>query len=374
MALTIDISAGVNIQAGLGRYARSLVKAMLPYEQPQLFYNRIPGRTQLIPEFSHLTTYNVEMGYKRWRMAIWLGQIGHIPFNRYVPDTTIFHATEHLLMPLRDVKTVLTVHDLIFRLFPEHHKRLNYWFLNAAMPLFVKRADAIIAISESTKDDLVAYYGTPPEKITVVYEAAEPHFQPQPSAAIDTVKRRYHLPDDYVLVVGTIEPRKNYTRLVEALIEVRKKYPRLHLVVVGSKGWLYEPFFKRLEELDAFEWVIFPGFVPDADLPAVYAGAKLAAMPSVYEGFGLPILEAMACGTAVVCSGETSSLAELGGETAAYFDPYEVEHMAAVLMDVLDQDDRRREMALSGPARAAEFSWDRAARETLAIYETLLNR
>lgn len=374
MALTIDISAGVNVPAGLGRYARSLVKAMLPYEQPQLFYNSIPGRTQLIPEFSHLTHYKVDMGYKRWRMAVWLGQLTHRSFNHYVPDTAIFHATEHLLMPLRDVKTVLTVHDLIFKLFPAHHKRLNYWFLNAAMPLFVRRADAVIAISESTKNDLITYYHTPPEKITVVYEAADSHFKPQTSAAIESVKRRYQLPDDYIVVVGTIEPRKNYTRLVEALLEVRKKYRNLCLVVVGSKGWLYEPFFKRLEALDAFEWVIFPGYIPDADLPAVYAGAKLAAMPSVYEGFGLPILEAMACGTAVVCSGGTSSLPELGGETAVYFDPYDVGHMAAVLLKVLDEDDRRREMALAGPARAAEFSWDRAARETLAVYEDLFTR
>lgn len=373
MALTIDISAGVNIPSGLGRYARSLVKAMLPYEQPQLFYNQIEGRSQPIPELSHLPTYTIDKGYKQWRMMVLLGQIARRPFNQYVPNTTIFHATEHLLMPLHDIPTVLTVHDLIFKLFPEHHKRLNYWYLNIAMPIYVNRADAIIAISESTKNDLITHYNTPPEKITVVYEAASPHFKPQTASAIERVMRRYQLPDEYVVVVGTIEPRKNYIRLVEALVEVRKKHRHLNLVVVGSKGWLYEPFFKHLEGLDALEWVIFPGYIPDADLPAVYAGAKLAVMPSVYEGFGLPILEAMACGTAVVCS-DTSSLPELGGDVAAYFDPHNTQHMAAVLLEVLNNDDERREMALASPARAAQFSWDRAAQETLAVYDTVFNR
>ncbi len=373
MALTIDISAGVNIPAGLGRYARSLVKAMLPYEQPQLFYNHIQGRSQPIPELSHLPTYTVEKGYKTWRMAVLLGQLTRRSFNDYVPNTTIFHATEHLLMPLHDIPTVLTVHDLIFKLFPEHHKRLNYWYLNVAMPVYVQRADAIIAISESTKNDLVTHYNTPPEKITVVYEAAEPIFKPQTASTVETVMRRYHLPDEYVVVVGTIEPRKNYTRLVEALVEVRKKHRRLHLVVVGSKGWLYQAFFQRLEELNALEWVVFPGYIPDADLPAVYAGAKLAVMPSIYEGFGLPVLEAMACGTAVVCS-QTSSLPELGGEVAAYFAPYDSGHIAAVLLQILNDDNRRREMALAGIPHAAQFSWDRTAQETLAVYDAVFNR
>jgi glycosyltransferase involved in cell wall biosynthesis len=295
MNLTIDISAAVNVPAGLGRYARSLVEAILPYQQPQIFYNVIPGRTQPVEIFNHLPTRTIKMGYKPWRMAVWAGQIMHLPFNHLVPNTSIFHATEHLLMPLRGVKTVMTVHDLIFRLFPEHHKRLNYWFLNSAMPMFVKRADHIIAISEATKLDLIAHYRTSPEKITVIYEAVSPQFQPQSTESVEAVRRRYHLPETYALVVGTIEPRKNYSRLLQAIHQLRKDYPDLYLVVVGSKGWLYEDFFQHIEALNATDWVIFPGYVPDEALPAVYAGATVMVMASVYEGFGLPLLEAMSC-------------------------------------------------------------------------------
>lgn len=368
--LTIDVSAGVNVPAGLGRYARSLTQALLPYETPQLFYNTISGRTQPIEGLEHLRAHTIKMGYKGWRMAVWLGQLGRVPFNRLVPETTLFHATEHLLVPLRGVKTVMTVHDLIFKLFPEHHKRLNYWFLNAAMPLFVKRADAIITISEASKRDLITHYNTPAEKITVIYEAAAPHFQPQSPEKVAAVKQKYGLPNQYVLVVGTIEPRKNYSRLVEALNLLRKKYPDLHLVVVGSKGWLYEPFLQRVEALNAQKWVIFPGYIPDEDLPAIYGGAKIAVMASIYEGFGLPILEAMACGTAVASS-HTSSLPELGGEVAAYFDPLDVESMTESLDQVLGDEARRQAMAQAGIAWAAQFAWDRTARETLAVYKRL---
>ena len=369
MSLTIDISAGVNVPAGLGRYARSLVEAMLPYENPALFYNHIPGRTQPIEAFSHLKTHRVKLGYKPWRMAVWMGHLAHIPFNRLVPDTDLFHATEHLLMPLYGIKTVMTVHDLIFKLYPEHHKRLNYWFLNAAMPLFVRRADAIIAISEATKRDLISAYGTPAEKIHVIYEAAASHFQPQSGSQIEMVRKHYHLPEKFILVVGTIEPRKNYSRLLDAIVTLRKAFPDLYLVVVGSKGWLYEPFLQHIEKLDAQEWVIFPGFMPDEDLPAVYAASTLTAMPSLYEGFGLPILEAMASGVPVASS-HAASLPELGGDAAEYFDPLHVESIIDTLHKLLIDADKRFSMREAGFQQAAKFSWDHAARETGAVYDT----
>jgi glycosyltransferase involved in cell wall biosynthesis len=370
MTLTIDVSAGVNVSAGLGRYTRSLVNAMLPYTTPQLFYNVIPERTQPVPEWQSLQQYTVQLGYKPWRMAVWTGQQARLPFNPLVPGTTVFHATEHLLMPLRGVKTVITVHDLIFKLFPEHHKRLNYWFLNSAMPLFVKRADAVIAISEATKHDLIQHYGTPPEKIIVVYEAASANFVPQSPERVAAVRRQYHLPRHYILVVGTIEPRKNYPRLVDAMHQIRQDHPDLHLVVVGSKGWMYDPFFAHLESIGADQWVHFPGFIPDDDLPAIYGGAFALAMPSIYEGFGLPVLEAMACGIPVISS-HAASLPELGGDAALYFDPHQTEAIADTLRRLLSDEDERTARGQRGIQQAGQFSWDRAARETLAVYNAL---
>ncbi len=372
MSLVIDVSPGVNVPAGLGRYTRALLAAMRPAlaTPPGVFYNHIPGRSQLFEAMQDLPQSRVELGYKPWRMACWMGSLAGWPFNRLVPGAELFHATEHLLMPLRGVKTVLTVHDLIYKRYPEHHKRLNYIFLNRAMPHFVRRADAVIAISEATKRDLMSFYGTPAEKIHVIYEAADAHFQPATPEHIAAVRARYDLPARYVLTVGTIEPRKNYERLYEALRALHEADPGLQWVMVGAKGWLYESF---MDELSAQGWIHMPGFVPDADLPAVYSGATLYVMASIYEGFGLPILEAMACGAAVISS-QAASLPELGGEAARYFDPLDVPAMRAQIGAVWRDPTQQAALRAAGMQQAARFNWGRTAQQTIAVYERLLGR
>lgn len=374
MTIYLDVSAGVNVKAGLGRYCRTLTTAMLPHldEPPTLFYNTITERSQLPQEWTSLPQKTIHRGYKVWRMQVWMGQLFHQNFQRLVPQATLFHGMEHLLMPLKNIPTVITVHDLIFKLFPEHHKKLNYIFLNQAMPLFVKRADHIITISESSKRDLIEHYHTPPEKISVIYEAAAPDFRPPTAVQINAAKNRYHLPEQFLLVVGTIEPRKNYSRLIEALMQLRAKHPDLKLVVVGSKGWLYESFFQKIADLNATDHVIFTGFVSDEDLPAVYAAATITVMASIYEGFGLPILEAMACGTPVVSSNR-ASLPELGGNAAYYFNPEDIEEMAAVINTVLEDSALRITLRDKGVEQAARFSWEKTAQETIAIYRQLLS-
>ncbi len=399
MTIYFDISAAVHRRAGLGRYAESLARALLaqltrlPVYQPAnlaFFYNREHG-IEPLAGLEHVPAATVNLGYKPWRMLVWLGQLGRVGFDRLLPGATLFHATEHLLLPLRRVPTVLTVHDLIFRRYPQHHKPLNRWYLNATMPLFCRRADHIIAVSEQTKRDVMAAYGIPADKITVIYEAADPRFRTQPAARVAEVRRRYGLPDRYLLFVGTIEPRKNLGRLLAA-------FERLHaagltdaLVIVGKRGWLYDDFFARLEGSPAKQAVLFPGFVPDADLPAVYAGAQALAFPSEFEGFGLPVLEAMACGTPVVCS-NTSSLPELtcvpgptsppgplsheerGSEASAalLIDPLDVDALTDALRCVLADPDLAAGLRARGLAQAARFSWERAAQETLAVYRQVI--
>lgn len=372
MPIYLDISAAVHSKAGLGRYAASLTEALAARYPGRiaLFYNRDHG-LQPPASLRALPARSVRAGYKPWRMAVWLGQLAAIGFDRLLPDAQLYHATEHLLLPLRRAPTVLTVHDLIYRLFPQHHKKLNYWFLNAAMPLFVRRASAIIAISEATKRDLMASYGLPESKITVIYEAAAPHFRPCTAEQIARVRRKYHLPERYMLHVGTIEPRKNLSRGLGALERLRAQGCDLALVIVGSKGWLYDDFFRQLESSPAKEAVVLPGYVMDEDLPAVYAGAALTIMASVYEGFGLPILEAMACG-APVLSSNSSSLPELGGEAARYFDPHDVDGMTEAIRQVLVDRELGEAMRQAGFAQAARFSWARAAEETMRLYEQLI--
>jgi glycosyltransferase involved in cell wall biosynthesis len=369
VTIYLDVSAAVHARAGLGRYAASLAGA-LAARDPERFTIFFNGSRHARPPagLERMPARSVRAGYKRWRMAVWLGQLARLGFDGLLPGAELYHATEHLLMPLRQVPTVLTVHDLIFRLFPQHHKRLNYWYLNAAMPLYCRRASAVIAVSEATKRDLVRLYGLEPAKITVVHEAAAPHFVPASPAAIAAARARYHLPERYLLHVGTIEPRKNLERLLEALHGLRAGGEDLKLVIVGSKGWLYQDFFRRLEALALGDALCLPGYVPDADLPAIYSGARLAVVPSLYEGFGLPVLEAMACATPVVCS-NTSSLPEVGGDIARYFDPGDVAAMADAILTVWRDGTLREAMRQDGLARAAQFSWTRAADQTLALYE-----
>ena len=368
----IDVSSAVHAKAGIGRYAESLARALIDHDPGRyaLFYNK--GRDARLPDgLESLPASTVRAGYNPWRMAVWLGQLAGLGFDRLVPGAELYHATEHLLPPLRSVPSVLTVHDMIFKLFPQHQKRLNFWYLNASMPLYCRRAGAIITVSESSKADIVAHYGLAPPKVTVIYEAADPLFAPVPSDVVDQVRRRYSLPDRFLIHVGTIEPRKNLTRLVEALQHLRDGGLTVPLVVVGGRGWLYGDFFRRLEELQVRDTLLFPGYVPAVDLPSLYSAATLAATPSVYEGFGLPVLEAMACGTPVVSS-NASSLPEIGGQAAAYFDPYDVEAMAETIRAVWTDANRQFDMSQRGLERASRFSWRRAARETMAVYDRIL--
>jgi glycosyltransferase involved in cell wall biosynthesis len=349
----VDISAAVHSRAGLGRYAERLAGALIA-AQPErfgLFYNQ--GTRRPFPPLSPYPYPHPprQPGLQTLAMAVLLaGQMAGAGFNRLVPGTELFHSTEHLLLPLRGVPTVLTVHDLIYKLFPEYHKKLNYWYLNLAMPLFCRRADAIIAVSQASKQDCVRQYGLDPAKIHVVYEAASSHFQPPPPTRRTMLSRHTDLPEQYLLHLSTIEPRKNLSRLLDALLALRRTLPPLSLVLVGGKGWLYDDFFAKIEAMGLQTAVLPLGWVPDEDLPAVIAAAALAVQPSLYEGFGLPILEHMACGQ-VVAASRAGSHPEVGGEAAAYFDPENVAEMTAVIHRLLtDKDEYAHRRQLGLPA------------------------
>ena len=369
----VDISAAVHSKAGIGRYSESLARALLAAQPDRfgLFYNM--GKNGRFPPTlpSTITNASVGYGYKPWRMAVLLGQLARVPFNRLLPGAELFHSTEHLLMPLRGIPTVLTIHDLIPKLFPAYHKKLNYTYLNAAMPLFCRRADKIIAVSQATKRDIVQHYGIDPAKIAVVYEAASPLFQPPPPTRVISVKQTYNLPERYLIHLSTIEPRKNLSTLLDSLLQLRQRFPNLALVLVGGRGWLYDDFFAKIERLGLQKAVIELGWVEDEDLPAVLAGADLAVQPSLYEGFGLPILEHMAVGQ-VVAASNRSSHPEVGGEAAAYFDPENVAEITAVITRLLTHRDEYHHRQQLGYEQAAQFSWQRAAAETIAIYDELL--
>ncbi len=267
------------------------------------------------------------------------------------------------------VPSIVTIHDASLFLYSRTHPRSRLLALRLLLPLVARRADAVITVSHFASRELQRVLRLPAEKIHVIYEAAPADFRPLADpAAAERLRRRYHLPERFILYVGTIEPRKNLRRLVRAIALLHRSGCRVPLFLAGPMGWKMDGVLEReIEALGLQEAVQLLGFVPQADLPGLYALAEVFAFPSLHEGFGLPPLEAMACGTAVLTSRD-SAMAEICGPAAATVDPLDEAAIAAGLHDLLVDPARREALAAAGLARAAAFSWERAARETAAVY------
>ena len=260
---------------------------------------------------------------------------------------------------------VATIHDLSFIRFPHMFRPANRLYLTIMTRLSARRARRLIAVSEHAASESVDLLGTPREKVTVVYHGVDEVFRPRSASEVDEFRRRKGLPEDFVLFVGTLEPRKNLVRLIEAFAQIDEG--RYQLVLAGGKGWLYDDLFTRVEELGLGDAVLFPGYVPNEELPLWYNAASAFAYPSLYEGFGMPVTEAQACGTPVLTS-NVSSLPEAAGEAALLVDPYDVDALASGLKRMLGDQALRKHLRDEGLARARAFTWARTARETAQVY------
>ncbi|MBU0702637.1 MAG: glycosyltransferase family 4 protein, partial [Chloroflexi bacterium] len=264
---------------------------------------------------------------------------------------------------------VVTIHDLSFIRFPDLFRPANRLYLTALTRLSARRARRLIAVSEHAAAESARLLGVSRERIDVIYHGVDPAFRPLPADEVAAFRRRRRLPERFVFFVGTLEPRKNLARLVEAFARARDA--RIGLVLAGGKGWLYDELFARVEALGLSEQVIFPGYVTSEELPLWYNAATLLAYPSVYEGFGLPVLEAQACGTPVLTS-NLSSLPEAAGDAAVMVDPYDVEALADGLNRLLTDESLRNDLRAAGLARVGQFTWSRAAQETVRTYRRAL--
>ncbi|MCB9139813.1 MAG: glycosyltransferase family 4 protein [Caldilineaceae bacterium] len=376
--ITIDAGPAVHQHAGLSRYATRLIEHLWREQRDRadltLFYNAHSGHT-LPPGLQAIPARTLDQGQYRWRLGAFAGQKLGLPrYGRAIlgeEPRGLYHATEHLL-PRLPVPTLLTVHDLIFERYPEHHTRTNRAFLHQAMPAFVRAASHVIAVSEQTRRDLMEFYKTPPEKITVIYEGIDAGFAPAPADEVARVRAAYSPDRPYLLMVGTLEPRKNHLTAVRSLARLKAAgYPH-RLLVVGGKGWLFDEIQARIGALNLEDDVRFTGYAPDADLPPLYSGAAAVLLPSLYEGFGFPVLEAMACGAPVACS-NASSLPEVAGDAALLVPPTDDEALAAAVGRLLDDGELAAGLVAAGKRQAARFTWSRCAAETAALYE-LVNR
>jgi glycosyltransferase involved in cell wall biosynthesis len=283
----------------------------------------------------------------------------------------LFHAADFVLPPVKPgTRTIVTIHDLSFVRYPDLVMPGMETHLNKWVPHSVRQADHVIAVSKATSQDLIELYQTPPEKITTLYHGATPGFKPvvDPNA-LAIVRQKYGLEDKpFVLSISTIQPRKNYRRLIQAFAQIDSP---VMLVIGGSKGWHYQDIFAEVDKLGLEKRILFPGFVADTDLPALYSAASLFVYPSLYEGFGLPLLEAMACGTPVVTSNQ-SSLPEVVGEAGLLIDPYDVDALAAAMRQVLADTSLQQKLSQAGQIQAKKFTWEGMAAKLLKLYQTLM--
>jgi glycosyltransferase involved in cell wall biosynthesis len=284
----------------------------------------------------------------------------------------VLHAPVNVGPLLRTCPTVVTIHDLSFILYPELFRPFNRVYQQRFARWTVDHAAAIIAVSSSTRDDLVRLMGVPPGRVAVVPNGVGEEMQPLDPALVAAHRARHGLPDRLILFVGTLEPRKNVLTLLEAFACLcgRPGFSH-HLAIVGGKGWYYGEIDGAVERLGLRERVIFAGFVPQEELPLWYNTADLFVYPSLYEGFGLPPLEAMACGTPVVVS-NVSALPEVVGEAGLRVPPLDAEALAAAIEAVLGAPEQHSALRAAGLQRAATFSWRETARRTSQVYHQVV--
>jgi alpha-1,3-rhamnosyl/mannosyltransferase len=284
----------------------------------------------------------------------------------------IFHGTNFEL-PRFSGKSVVTIHDLSPFLWPDHHPPERVRYMQSAICHTLKNATAIITDTQHTKHELASYFSYPLEHIHAVPLANGMEFRPQLNEDLTAVLCELGIqPNEYVLFTGTLEPRKNLSVLLDAYkslpFSIRKRWP---LVIAGHQGWLSDALHASIKTAEQQGWLKYLGFVPQHTLPALMAGARLFVYPSLYEGFGLPILEAMASGTPVICS-NASTLPEVAGTAAAFHDPYDVDQLASLLQMGLEDNEWRHLTRAAGLKRAKEFSWQRCAQQTFEVYETIM--
>ena len=284
-------------------------------------------------------------------------------------DVSVAHV-QYIIPPHTPCPIITTVHDVAFRKFPRLFPAKHSVLLNTLIPIAVHRAARVIVGSENTKRDLIQYYRVPEQKIAVTPYAADAIYQPMDRAdARQAVRDRFGIARPYVLSVGVLQPRKNLPRLVRAFAEIRHEVPHV-LVLVGKQGWAHWDLQQAIKETRIADRIVFTNYVADADLPVLYAGADLFVYPSIYEGFGLPPLEAMACGTAVLTS-NSSSLPEVVGDAGRMVDPLDMEALAREMEALLLDRAERERLAAAGLERSKRFSWDETARQTVQVYEAV---
>lgn len=361
MKIAIDIRASNGTKAGKGWYTLVMVKELLKRDTKNQY---LLYTNELNPSFAKYTNarqVEIKKSGLSWHLAV------RRDLKRTRPD--VFWAPTSYILPAimpRGIRTVITVHDVIAFIFPDGHDKKALWLERLTLHRAIKRADHISTVSRSTKNDLMKMFHVQDKKVDIAPCASSSIFKPvKDRFALNAVREKYNLPEKFILGLGTLSPRKNFTRLIKAYAQTLPKHPDVHLVIVGPKGW-------NCNDLIPFEQsdkVHFIGYVDGEDIAALYSLAKIFVFPSLYEGFGIPPLEAMACGCPVITS-NVSSLPEVVGNSAMLIDPYSVEDIANAIDIILSNAYIQEDLREKGLFRARKFSWGVSAERVLDLFES----
>ena len=372
MRIVIDIQSVIGRKTGVGRYTEGLVKGLsrLPAgHQFSLFYFNFRSRFKGM-ELSAKNFTNKGVKLPGRLFSFFWKKGGAFKFDRLSGEADLFHFPNFISRPVKSGKTVVTVHDLAFRRFPQYIEKKNLSFLNDNLPRTLAAADRIIAVSRFTKDELLKFFSVPERKIKVIHEGVDESFHRiNDRVQLDRVRKKYKLPENFFLWVGTLEPRKNIFGLLEAFAIFKERdKTNYKLVMAGKRGWNYQGFFEKVQNLSLTDDVLLTEYAADKDLPFIYNLAEVFIFPSFYEGFGLPPLEAMACGLPVIT---TPALGEVAEEAALMVSPHDASGIARGMAEVLENTDLKANLIQKGFKQAEKFSWDKAASETLSLYESV---
>ena len=391
MRIAFDATAIPRLMAGAAVYTYELVRALAAVDSENEYvifargghFDDLPPKADPPPAEPAIRQTPVGPGLRVLKVRapsrplrlLWEQTV--LPWRLRQLGIDVLHSPHHttpLARLRRGCQRVVTFHDLTFFLLPERYPPTRRLYFQTMTRLSARVADAVIVPSEAVRGDVLRILpasGGPPERVFVIPEAAGTAFHPQDAAAIEAVRRRYGLEGPFLLSVGSLEPGKNRERLLQAFARLRAQGLKHTLVVAGQRAWRCEgeaPLARRLGLADS---VRFLGHVPQADLPALYSAADLFVFPSLYEGFGLPALEAMACGTPVVAS-NVSALPEVVGDAALQVPPLDVEALADAVERLLRDDRLRSDLRERGLERARQFSWEKAARQTVEVYHRVV--
>jgi glycosyltransferase involved in cell wall biosynthesis len=363
-------------QSGIGHYTQRLLAALAAVDRRNR-YTCVVVRDGVVPRVdddpARFSRWETRVSYDNHITGdLWLLAYAPLRLRRLRAD--VYHGPAVFLPFIKlGYRTVVTIHDLVSFLFPETVPRKYSLYMRLMTRMAARSADRIIAVSRATRDDLTGLLAVPAAKISVIHEAVGPEFAaPVAPEARAAVARRYGLRSPYCLFVGNLEPRKNLARLIEAFARLtarRTGRDGPQLVLAGTRGWLYGGIFRAVEAHGLRDDIVFTGYVPPADLPALYAGAACFVFPSLYEGFGLPVLEAMATGIPVVAA-RAGAIPEVAGDAALLVDARRSGELADAIASLLADAPLRAELAARGRERARHFTWESVARATLAVYES----